>query len=131
MPSILIVEDHPYLAKALARYLQESGKLQVAAVAATGEEALVQLATLQVDLALIDVSLPEMTGIELVTRLRRDYPDLPCMMLSGHAADRFVRRSLAAGAQGYVIKDNLSAVLEGIQRVLAGENFVSVDPPDD
>ncbi len=130
MPSILIVEDHSYLAKALKRLLQESGKLQVAAVASTGEEALAQLAGLEVDLALIDISLPKMSGIELVTELHQKFPDLPCMMLSGHLAERYVSLSFAAGARGYVIKDNLSAILEGIQRVLAGETYISVEPPD-
>jgi DNA-binding NarL/FixJ family response regulator len=128
MPSILIVEDHPHLGKALNRFLQDFGKMQVAAVVTSSEEALAKLPELKVDLALIDVSLPEMSGIELVAKLRQKYPQLPCLMLSGHLSEDYVQRSLEAGAHGYIIKDNRLEILEGIQQVLAGETYLSIKP---
>lgn len=128
MASILIIEDHLHLGKALKRFLQESGKLQVAAVVKTGEEALAQLPELNIDLALIDVSLPKMSGIDLVAELSQKYPQLPCLMLSGHLSEDYVQRSLKAGAQGYILKDNRLEILEGIHQVLAGKTYLSIKP---
>ena len=127
MTAILVVEDHPYMAKVIKRYLQEKGGLDVAAVARTGQEALELLPQIKVDLALVDVSLPMMSGIELVAEICQTYPDLPCLMLSGHMAKQLIERSLAVGARGYIIKDNPSAIIEGIQKVLAGEIYLSIE----
>lgn len=127
MTAILVVEDHPYMAKVIKRYLQEKGAMDVAAVARTGQEALELLPQIKVDLALVDVSLPVMNGIELVAEICQKYPELPCLMLSGHIAKQLVERSLAAGARGYIIKDNPSAIIEGIRHVLDGEIYLSVN----
>lgn len=125
MPSILLVEDHAVFAQALLRMLRERGHLDVKAVATSAEEALEKLPGLEVDLVLVDVSLPRRSGISLVLVLHERYPDLPCVMLSGHLSSHYVRRSLAAGARGYLMKDNSHEILEGIQRVLNGEIYVS------
>jgi len=127
MTAILVVEDHPYMAKVIKRYLQEKGGLEVAAVARTGQEALELLPQIGVDLALVDVSLPGMSGIELVAEICQKYPELPCLMLSGHVARQLVERSLAVGARGYIIKDNPSAIIEGIRHVLDGEIYLNID----
>jgi DNA-binding NarL/FixJ family response regulator len=131
MPSILLVEDHAIVAKAISRMLRERGNLDVVAVAATAEKTLEKLPTLKVDLVLVDVSLPRMSGIELVSHIHAKYPDLPCLMLSGHTSGHYVQRSLDAGARGYVIKDNTLGILEGIHRVLAGEIYVSEELRDE
>jgi DNA-binding NarL/FixJ family response regulator len=131
MTSILMVEDHPYMAKVIKRYLQEVGELEVAAVASTGQEELELLLQIEVDLALVDVSLPNMSGIDLVAELHRKYPQLPCLMLSGHTARQLVQRSLAVGAKGYIIKDNPSAIIEGIRCVLAGGTYLSIETKDE
>ena len=125
MTSILLVEDHAIFAKALLRVLHERGQLDVKAVATTAEEAIEKLPQLDVDLVLVDVSLPHRSGISLVLLLREKYPDLPCVMLSGHVSQHYARRLLAAGARGYLVKDHIDEILEGIRRVLQGEIFVS------
>lgn len=127
MTSILLVEDHEIFARALLRVLQERGHLEVAAVAESAEEALAKLAELDVDLVLVDVSLPRRSGISLVLNLQQKYPHLPCVMLSGHVSQHYARSSLAAGARGYLVKDRADEVLHGIQRVLQGEVYVSED----
>ncbi len=73
---------------------------------------------------LVDVSLPQMNGIELVAVLHTMYPELPCLMLSGHHAAHYVTRALEAGAWGYVLKDNPNEIIEGIERVLEGKIYV-------
>lgn len=125
MTSILIIEDHVVFGKALVRLLIEKANIDVVDVVRSAEEALEKLATLHVDLVLVDVSLPTMNGIQLVGQIHSLFPDLPCLMLSGHLTPFYVQRSLEAGARGYVLKDDIPGVLEGVQRVLSGEIYVS------
>ena len=125
MTSILLVEDHPVFAQALQRVLRERGQFDVKAIATSAEDALKTLLELDVDLVLVDVSLPRQSGINLVLILHEKYPDLPCVMLSGHLSTHYARSSLAAGARGYLIKDHTQEILDGIQRVLQGEVYVS------
>ena len=68
-----------------------------------------------------------MSGIDLVAIIHEEYPDLPCMMLSGHRRLVYVQRSLSAGARGYVTKDNALAILEGVKTILGGEIYLSLD----
>jgi len=125
MPSILLVEDHAIFAEALLRMLRERGHLDVIAVAGSAEEALERIPDLTLDLVLVDVSLPKRSGISLVVVLHERYPTLPCVMLSGHLSPHYARRSLEAGARGYLIKDRADGILEGIEHVLRGEVYVS------
>jgi DNA-binding NarL/FixJ family response regulator len=125
MTSILLVEDHPIFAEALLRMLRDRGNLEVKAAASSAEEALAALPDLEVDLVLVDVSLPRQSGISLVGVLQSKYPDLPCVMLSGHLSPHYARRSLQAGARGYLVKDHVAEIVEGIQHVLNGEIHVS------
>jgi DNA-binding NarL/FixJ family response regulator len=125
MTSILLVEDHPIFAKVLLRFLMEKGHMEVVSVLGSAEEALDQIQDLDVDLVLVDVSLPQRSGISLVFVLHQKYPDLPCIMLSGHLSSQYARRSLDAGARGYLLKDQVDGILEGIQHVLEGEIYVS------
>jgi DNA-binding NarL/FixJ family response regulator len=125
MSSIIVIEDHEAFGKALVRLLSEKASLTVIEVIPTGEEALEKLPSLEVDLLLIDVSLPKMNGIRLVSMIHEKYPGLRCLMLSGHLTPFYVKRALEAGARGYVLKDDISGVLEGVERVLNGEIYVS------
>lgn len=125
MTSILLVEDHKIFAKALLRVLHERGKWDVVDVAVSAEEALEKIPNLDVDLVLVDVSLPRRSGISLVLVLHEKYPNLPCVMLSGHLSPHYARSSLAAGARGYLVKDHAEEILKGIERVLKGEIYVS------
>lgn len=125
MTSILLVEDHAIFAQALLRVLHERGQLDIIAIVESAEEALEKIPDLEVDLVLVDVSLPRRSGISLVIALHAKYPELPCVMLSGHVSQHYARSSLEAGARGYLVKDRANEILEGIQRVLQGEIYVS------
>jgi DNA-binding NarL/FixJ family response regulator len=98
--------------------------LEVKAVATSAEEALEKAAQLDIDLVLVDVSLPDRSGISLVIVLHERYPHIPCVILSGHLSTHYARSTLAAGARGYLIKDHAYEILEGIKRVLNGEIYV-------
>ena len=125
MCSILLVEDHKIMAEALVRVLNKKGNFKVAGVAESAEEALERLPGLQVDLALVDVVLPHTSGIDLVSTIRERYPQLPCLMISSWKADQYVQRSLVAGARGYVLKDDVYEVIDGIRQVLQGGTYLS------
>jgi DNA-binding NarL/FixJ family response regulator len=127
MTSILLVEDHAIFAQVLLRLLRERGHIDVVAIAQSAEEALEQIPELDIDLVLVDVSLPHRSGINLVLNLKQKYPDLPCVMLSGHVSQQYARSSLAAGARGYLVKDHAEEILQGIERVFQGEIYVSED----
>jgi DNA-binding NarL/FixJ family response regulator len=123
--SILLVEDHAGFAKALLNMLGQNQELKVVAVAQDAEEALRRLQEVNADLVLIDFSLPDMTGVELLEKLRAEHPDLRCAILSGHLLPQHARRALAIGARGYLIKDDPLGILTGIQHILKGEIYVS------
>ena len=127
MSSIMIVEDHAILGKALVRLLTEKADQQVVAVLGSAEEVIEKIDSLstQVDLALVDVSLPKMNGIQLVSYLHEHYPALPCLVITGHLIPFYLQRSFEAGARGYVLKDDVVGILEGVRSVLEGGTYVS------
>lgn len=125
MASLMLVEDHAVMIETLSFLLARIQGLTVTATATSAEAALAQLPEVAVDLALIDVSLPQMSGIELVARLQEQHPDLLCLVLSGHDEPSYVQQALAAGARGYVQKDQPITLLDAIPRVLAGEVYLS------
>jgi len=125
MPSVLIVEDNALVATTLVRFLRDNGKMTVAGVAPSAENALDQLRHLTVDIVLVDIALPAMNGIDLVATLHKKYPNLPCLILSGHNEVTYIRRALEAGAKGYVVKNDPLAILEAIYQVLTGQLYIS------
>ena len=125
MYSILLIEDHLGFAKAIRNFLSQKKDLEVVDTAHSAEEALRKLRELKIDVALVDVSLPTMDGIELVRQIHTEFPHVRCLMLSGHMSSKYVKDALGVGASGYILKDDANGILEGIPRVLAGEIYVS------
>ena len=125
MTSILVVEDHPLFVQSLVRLLKDRGGYNVSSVA-SGEDALQQLGDgPKFDLVMIDVSLPGMSGIDLVDQIHEKTPQLPCLMVSGHMATHYVHQSMEMGARGYILKEDISGILDGIKQVLRGGTFIS------
>lgn len=126
MSSILIIEDHRLFANVGLRLLSGQTDLEIVDIVKSGEEALKKLPDLKVDLILVDVSLPTISGIDLVQQIHIEFPHLRCLMLSGHMTPKYVKRFMDVGASGYVLKDDVNGILDGIRRVLAGEIYVSL-----
>lgn len=127
MTALLVVEDNATFAQTVTQFLTQLGGYTVASLARTAEEALEQLAQITVDLAIVDVSLPGTSGIELVAAIRAQYSSLRCIVLSGHHEHVYVRRALAAGAQGYVLKEHPLDLIAAVRAVLAGETYLSAE----
>ena len=124
MTTILVVEDHPVFVVGLSRLLREQGSYEVASAGST-EEALRHVEASTVDLLIVDVSLPGRSGIWLIKAVQEKNPSLPCLILSGYSDPLYVERAMAAGARGYVLKDDVPGILEGVKKVLAGGTYIS------
>lgn len=125
MTRLLLVEDHPIFVEALLLVLAQRVDLKVVKVVDTAEKVLQLIPNLNLDLLLVDVSLPQMNGIDLVAQLSELYPHIPCLLISGHMSRLYVKRGLDAGARGYAIKDSAKGIIEGIDQVLRGEIYIS------
>ena len=127
---IFIVEDHAFMRRTLADYVQDLPDYEVIGMAETAEETLEAFGSEEgggnpVDLVLVDTRLPGASGIELVRALKQKWPDIHCLMLSGHEERAYVDRALDAGAQGYVLKGKSEEIPEAIEHVLNGRTYLS------
>lgn len=126
MLKILTADDHAVVRAGLKQILAETGDLRVTAEAGSGGEALRLAACGHFDLVLLDISMPDMHGIEVLKRLRRDNSDLPVLMLSMHPEGQYAIRALKAGAKGYLTKESVPAELvAAIRKVISGGRYIS------
>jgi len=120
---VLIVDDHSIVRRGLTELLGQQPDLCVCAAVGSGEEALETAATQPVDLAVVDISMGQMDGIELTNELKRRYPEMIVLILSMHDESVYGDRARRAGAAGFVAKhDGGSALLKAIAQVLRGQS---------
>jgi NarL family two-component system response regulator LiaR len=125
---ILIVDDHAVVRKGLAMVLRQEPDFVVVGEAQNGREGLEAAARLQPDLVLLDLVMPEMDGQEMALTLRRAQPHIKIMMLTGTEVDERVFDLIAAGVEGYVLKNIEPAELVGaIRAVMRGEAYLHSD----
>ncbi len=123
---ILIADDHRLFRDGLRRILEERDHFEVVAEAATGIEAVQLAREHRPDVAVVDVTMPELNGAEATRQILKASPRTAVLMLSMHADERYVRRSRAAGAKGYLLKDTAEEGLtQAILCVSRGEEFFS------
>ncbi len=126
MHKIIIVDDHPLMRKGLALTLEGEPDLRVVGQVDSAEEALEEIERLRPDLAIVDVSLPGMSGLELVKHLQARWSELGVLVVSRHDEALYAERAIRAGARGYVMKLEAGAVIvEAVRRVLGGGIYVS------
>lgn len=125
---VFLVDDHPIIRDGFRELLEAGDDFIVAGEAGSGKEALEKMSESDVDLAVVDISLGSMDGIELTRRLKEDDPDLRILIVSMHEETRYVEDALKAGARGYVLKDNVHALLpEAAHEVINGELYLCQD----
>lgn len=122
--NIYIVENHPLMQYTMVEFLNRTPDLQVCGAVATVQEALAQLPTTQTDLVLIDLALPDKSGLDLLRSLQRTLPNLPCLIVSSYQEASYVRQALAAGARGYLFKGDPLELVNAIRQVLNGERYL-------
>jgi len=126
MADIVLVDDHPVLRKGLAQTIEEEIDLSVIGQMESAEEALHEIEALSPDLAVVDISLPGMSGLELLKHLESRAPDVQALVVSRHDETLYAERCIRAGARGYVMKQEAGDVIvEAIRKVLNNRIFVS------
>ncbi|BCA29004.1 response regulator [Metapseudomonas otitidis] len=125
MTRILIADDHAIMRGGLKQLIEFDARLQVAAEAENGAQVLEQLRTGEFDLLLLDMSMPGLSGEDLISRVHGRYPRLPILVLSMHNEAQIAQRALRAGANGYLTKDhNPETLLAAIHRVAGGGRYL-------
>jgi len=117
---VLLVDDHSIVRDGLKRILAATTDLQVAGEAASGEAALALVKANDYDVAMIDMSMPGLSGIDLIKRLKLEKPKLRILVLSMHGEQQYAARALKAGAAGYLNKDSAAELMLGALRKIAG-----------
>ena len=121
MIRVLIADDHKIVRDGLKRILAATADLEVAAEAASGDQALALVKAGVYDIALLDMSMPGISGIDLIKRLKIERPKLRILVLSMHGEQQYAARALKAGASGYLNKDSAAELLVGaIRKIAAG-----------
>jgi DNA-binding NarL/FixJ family response regulator len=122
---ILIADDHPIVRSGLKKVLDAEPDLVVAAEAEDGAEAVERALAENVDLAVLDVSMPRMTGIQAAAELSKRKPELRLLMLSMYDSEQFLFEALKAGASGYVLKSDAdNHIVEACRRTMRGQSFL-------
>lgn len=122
---VFLVEDHPISRRGQIAVLESEINLEVCGEAASTSEALQQIPEADPDIVLVDLSLEEGNGLDLIKALQNRWPELPLLVVSMHDAALYAQRCLQAGAQGYLMKQEASNTLvDAVQEVLEGRIFL-------
>jgi DNA-binding NarL/FixJ family response regulator len=123
---VLVVDDHPMMRQGLAQLIENESDLVVCCEADTAGQALDVVSLKKPDLALVDLSLPDKSGLELIKDIRALRPDLPILVVSMHDEAIYAERVLRAGGRGYIMKqEGGKKLLHAIRQVLSGQIYVS------
>jgi DNA-binding NarL/FixJ family response regulator len=123
---VLTVDDHPLLREGVAVLIDTQSDMQLIGEASNGREALEQFRTHHPDITLMDLQMPEMSGIDAISAIRGEFPEARIIVLTTYAGDSQISRALKAGARGYLLKGMLrQELLETIRAVHAGQRRLS------
>lgn len=125
---LLVVDDHPVVRKGIVSCLAKQPGIELIGEAADGREAVRKARELQPDLMLMDINMPQMSGLAVAELLRRELPKIKVLILSMHGNTDYVLRILQSGARGYVLKDAPpEELVRAIEIVHNGETYFSAD----
>ncbi|SAK81245.1 response regulator protein [Caballeronia arationis] len=123
---ILLADDHAIVRRGVSQLLLERGIASEVVEADTGAQAISLAGQCPLDVALLDISLPDVNGVDVLKRLKRQVPRLPVLMFSMYREDQYAVRALKAGAAGYLSKSaDPALMIAAIQQVAAGRKYVS------
>jgi DNA-binding NarL/FixJ family response regulator len=122
---ILLADDHALVRRGLRLVLEAEPDMVVVAETGDGAEAVQRALDTPLDLAILDISMPRMTGLQAVAEIRRRAPDVRCLMLSMHENERYLYEALKAGASGYVLKSVADRdLVDAVRAAMRGEPFL-------
>jgi len=126
MIKVLLADDHSIVRAGLRRLIEESGDITVVAEAANGRDALRAVESALPDVAIIDLSMPGLDGLEVISRLHAAHPSLPLLVLTMHEEGQYVVRAVEAGAMGYITKQSApEQLVNAIRKVIGGSRFLT------
>lgn len=126
MIKVLLADDHSIVREGLRRIVEESDDIEVVAEASDGKEAIHQIRKSPPDVAVIDISMPEIDGLEVLQQLQPEYPELPILILTMHEEQQYAVRAIEAGARGYITKKSApEQLVKAIRKVYAGSRYLS------
>jgi DNA-binding NarL/FixJ family response regulator len=122
---VFSVDDHPLLREGIAAIINNEPDMAVVGQAATGRDAIQQFRALRPDITLMDLRLPDISGIDATIAIRNDFPDARIVVVTTFEGDVEIQRALAAGARGYLLKSMPPAdLIDGIRQVHAGRKRI-------
>lgn len=125
MARVFLVDDHEVVRRGVRDLLEAEDDLEVVGEAGTGEEAIARVGSARPDVAVVDLRLPDLDGIEVCRELRSRHPDLSCLILTSYADDEALIDAVLAGAAGYVLKQiKGNEIVESVRRVAAGQSLL-------
>ena len=126
MIKVLLADDHSIVRDGLRRIIEESGEMEVVAEASDGQEALQLVPGTTPDVAVIDISMPGLDGLEVLSRLQAQNPELPVLILTMHEEGQYVVRAIEAGAMGYITKQSApEQLVKAIRKVHSGHRYLT------
>jgi two-component system, NarL family, invasion response regulator UvrY len=126
MIRVLLADDHSIVRAGLRRIVEESGDMEVIAEASDGRAAVRQALEKKPDVAVIDISMPGLDGLEVVSQLRTYHPKLPILILTMHEEGQYVVRAIEAGAMGYITKQSApEQLVKAIRKVFSGHRYLT------
>ena len=126
MPSVLIADDHAMIRAGLRQYLEQDRSIDAIGEAASGAETLQGLRDGRWDLVILDINMPDGSGIEILCQIRLEHPNARVLVVSGFAEKQYAINVLRGGASGYLAKDKApEEFMRAVRTVLAGRRFVS------
>ncbi len=126
MIRVLIADDHAIIRHGLKQIVEESGEMRVVAEADCGINALRKIREIECDVVLLDISMPDMSGIDVLKQIHAEKPQLPILILSIYSEDQYATRLIKAGAAGYMTKESApSEVVKALLRVAGGKKYIS------
>jgi two-component system invasion response regulator UvrY len=126
MIKVLLADDHSIVREGLRRVLEDSNEIKVIAEASDGETAFDEAMAKRPDVAVIDISMPGMDGLEVMTRMSAYCPDIPVLILTMHDEEQYVIRAIEAGAMGYVTKQSApEQLVAAVKKINAGGRYLT------
>jgi two-component system invasion response regulator UvrY len=126
MIRVLLADDHNIFRAGLRRIVEETGDIKVVAEASEGREAIQLVEKTLPDVAIIDISMPGLDGLEVISRLYTSYPNIPILVLTMHEEEQYVVRTIGAGARGYITKRSVpEQLVKAIRKVHAGSRYLT------
>ena len=126
MIKVIIVDDHPVVRRGLRQIIEDEPDMEVAGEAKNAEECFSLVRKMNCALVLLDITLPDRSGFDVLKQLKYEHPEIPILILSVHPEDQYGLRLIKAGASGYLMKEGApEELVKAIRKVSAGGKYVS------